>query len=75
MTSGKQTKATSLRPITCEEVMEMMVVVAMVNRPMVLSFIENSVNDRLVGRWYICGKKKMQGVSPIHDGSQVLRMN
>jgi hypothetical protein len=29
MTSGKQTKATFLRPITCEEVMEMMVVVAL----------------------------------------------
>ena len=55
--------------------MVVVVVVAMVNRPMVLSFIENSVDNTLVGRWYICAEKKMQGVSPIHNGSQVLRMD
>ena len=70
MTSGKQTKATSLRPITCEEVMEIMVVVAMVNRPMVLSFIENSVDDTLVGRWYICAEKKCKGFPPFTTGAK-----
>ena len=71
MTSGKQAKATSLSTITREEVTEMMVLVAMANGPMVLSSSKNSVDDTFVGRWHICNAKKMQGVSPINDGSQV----
>ena len=44
--------------------------VAMVNGPMVLSSSKNAVDDTFVFHGTFV-KEKMQGVAPIHDGSQV----
>ena len=55
---------TSLRTMTRQVVMQMMVVLATVNGLILLSSSENTVDDTLVGRWHICSEKKNARVYP-----------